>query len=63
MIMIAKEVYNVLYAYLMGDSRKNELYIAKSLDFFENEILREVGVIRLINYVLCNVEKKLKKEK
>ena len=61
--MIAKEVYNVLYAYLMGDSRKNELYIAKSLDFFENEILREVGVIRLINYVLCNVEKKLKKEK
>ena len=28
------EAYNVLYTYLMGDSRKNELYIAKYIDFF-----------------------------
>ena len=45
MITIAKEVYNVLYSYLMGNSRKNELYIAKNLDFFEIEILKEVGIL------------------
>ncbi|GFR73252.1 inositol 1,4,5-trisphosphate receptor type 1 [Elysia marginata] len=28
------EAYDVLYTYLMGDSRKNELYIAKYIDFF-----------------------------
>ena len=45
MIVIAKEVYNVLYSYLMGNSRKNELYIAKNISFFESEILREVGTV------------------
>ena len=49
MITIAKEVYNVLYSYLMGNSRKNELYIAKNISFFESEILREVGAIRSVN--------------
>ena len=28
------EAYDVLYTYLMGNSRKNELYIAKYIDFF-----------------------------
>ena len=28
------EAYDVLYTYLKGDSRKNELYIAKYIDFF-----------------------------
>ncbi|XP_064638655.1 inositol 1,4,5-trisphosphate receptor type 3-like isoform X2 [Lineus longissimus] len=32
------ESYDVLYTYLMGDSRKNELYIAKYIDFFQNQI-------------------------
>lgn len=39
---IATEIYDVLYAYLMGDSRKNELYLAKNMQFFEVEILKEV---------------------
>jgi inositol 1,4,5-triphosphate receptor type 1 len=34
MTNIFVEAYNVLYTYLMGNSRKNELYIAKYIDFF-----------------------------
>lgn len=38
------EAYNVLYTYLMGDSRKNELYIAKYIDFFLSQFeLKEVS--------------------
>lgn len=37
------EAYRVMYVYLMGDSRKNELYIAKYIDFFLSQFeLREV---------------------
>uniref|UniRef100_K1QKL7 Inositol 1,4,5-trisphosphate receptor n=1 Tax=Magallana gigas TaxID=29159 RepID=K1QKL7_MAGGI len=37
------ETYHVMYVYLMGDSRKNELYIAKYIDFFQSQFeLREV---------------------
>jgi len=35
------EGYDVLYTYLMGDSRKNELYIAKHIQFFESQISHE----------------------
>ena len=34
MTKIFVAAYHVLYAYLMGNSRKNELYIAKYIDFF-----------------------------
>ena len=34
MTNIFVEAYDVLYRYLMGNSRKNELYIAKYIDFF-----------------------------
>ena len=34
MTRIFVAAYHVLYAYLMGNSRKNELYIAKYIDFF-----------------------------
>ena len=37
------ECYDVLYTYLMGDSRKNELYIAKHIHFFESQISYEVN--------------------
>lgn len=37
------ETYHVMYVYLMGDSRKNELYIAKYIDFFQSQFeLKEV---------------------
>ncbi|CAH1800283.1 unnamed protein product [Owenia fusiformis] len=35
------EGYDVLYTYLMGDSRKNELYIAKHIEFFQSQISYE----------------------
>ena len=45
MISILVECYDVLYTYLMGDSRKNELYIAKHIEFFETQISSEVSEI------------------
>ncbi|KAL8600024.1 hypothetical protein ACOMHN_057793 [Nucella lapillus] len=41
------EAYNVLYTYLMGDSRKNELYIAKYIDFFLTQFEYKAGKIGL----------------
>ncbi|XP_048744986.2 inositol 1,4,5-trisphosphate receptor type 2-like isoform X4 [Ostrea edulis] len=41
------EAYNVLYTYLMGDSRKNELYIAKYIDFFLSQFELKEGQIGL----------------
>ncbi|XP_062567417.1 inositol 1,4,5-trisphosphate receptor type 3-like isoform X1 [Saccostrea cucullata] len=41
------EAYNVLYTYLMGDSRKNELYIAKYIDFFLPQFELKEGQIGL----------------
>ena len=49
------EGYDVLYTYLMGDSRKNELYIAKHIDFFESQISYEVITV----YCLDNFTKKI----
>ncbi len=39
---IVVESYDVLYVYLMGDSRKNELYMAKSIDYFGGQISQGV---------------------
>ena len=36
------ECYDSLYVYLMGDSRKNELYMAKNIDYFGNQVGYEV---------------------
>ncbi|XP_033761182.1 inositol 1,4,5-trisphosphate receptor type 3-like isoform X6 [Pecten maximus] len=41
------EAYDVLYTYLMGDSRKNELYIAKYIDFFLSQFEYKEGQIGL----------------
>ncbi|KAK2143235.1 hypothetical protein LSH36_861g02042 [Paralvinella palmiformis] len=38
---IMVQCYDTLHKYLMGDSRKNELYMAKHLDFFESQIANE----------------------
>ena len=42
MTRVLVECYDVLYTYLKGDSRKNELYIAKHIEFFESQISFEV---------------------
>ena len=45
MTRIFVAAYHVLYAYLMGNSRKNELYIAKYIDFFLTQFeIKEVRV-------------------
>ncbi|XP_061178320.1 inositol 1,4,5-trisphosphate receptor type 2-like [Saccostrea echinata] len=41
------ESYRVMYVYLMGDSRKNELYIAKYIDFFQSQFELREGQIGL----------------
>lgn len=38
MTEICVECYKLLYIYLMGNSRKNELYIAKYIHFFKRQI-------------------------
>ncbi|XP_077987360.1 inositol 1,4,5-trisphosphate-gated calcium channel ITPR1-like [Glandiceps talaboti] len=40
-VQIIVECYNVMHTYVLGDSRKNELYIARFIDFFQTQILRE----------------------
>ena len=42
MIKLLVKCYEVLYTYLAGNSRKNELYIAKHLDFFKSQISYQV---------------------
>lgn len=42
MIHIFKEAYDVLHAYMLGKSRKNALYIAKYIDFFQTQFTQKV---------------------
>ncbi|KAL4219957.1 hypothetical protein ACF0H5_020368 [Mactra antiquata] len=47
MTRIFSTAYDVLYTYLMGNSRKNELYIAKYIDFFLTQFEIKEGKIGL----------------
>ncbi|XP_053404110.1 inositol 1,4,5-trisphosphate receptor type 2-like isoform X2 [Mercenaria mercenaria] len=47
MTRIFSVAYDVLYTYLMGNSRKNELYIAKYIDFFLTQFEIKEGSIGL----------------
>lgn len=49
------EAYNVLYTYLMGDSRKNELYIAKYIDFFLTQFEYKSVSIIYIHFVMSSL--------
>ncbi|XP_035825085.1 inositol 1,4,5-trisphosphate receptor type 3 isoform X3 [Aplysia californica] len=44
MIRIFKEAYDVLHAYMLGKSRKNALYIAKYIDFFQTQFTQKGGI-------------------
>lgn len=42
-IRIFKEAYDVLHAYMIGKSRKNALYMAKYIDFFQTQFTQKVS--------------------
>ncbi|RUS87050.1 hypothetical protein EGW08_005203, partial [Elysia chlorotica] len=44
MIRVFKEAYDVLHAYMLGKSRKNALYIAKYIDFFQTQFTQRGGI-------------------
>ena len=39
---VFKGAYDVLYTYMIGNSRKNALYFAKYIDFFQTQITVKV---------------------
>lgn len=45
MVSVQAECYTWLQKYLAGDSRKNELYVARHYDFLENQCFQEVNKI------------------
>ena len=40
------EIYALLYTYMMGPSKKNSLYFAKNIDFFESQLLQKIAKVR-----------------
>lgn len=44
LIKIFKEAYDVLHAYMIGKSRKNALYFAKYIDFFQTQFTQKVSM-------------------
>ena len=42
---VFKAAYDVLYAYMIGNSKKNALYFAKYIDFFQTQITVKVVII------------------
>ena len=53
MIRIFKEAYDVLHAYMIGKSRKNALYFAKYIDFFQTQFTQKVGECFILKHG-CN---------
>lgn len=49
-IRIFKEAYDVLHAYMIGKSRKNALYMAKYIDFFQTQFTQKVQSFILVFY-------------
>ncbi|XP_050396213.1 inositol 1,4,5-trisphosphate receptor type 1 [Patella vulgata] len=44
LIRVFKEAYDVLHAYMIGKSRKNALYFAKYIDFFQTQFTQKGGI-------------------
>ena len=42
LMRVYKASYNVLYTYMIGNSRKNALYFAKYIDFFQMQMTVKV---------------------
>lgn len=43
-ILVFKEAYEVLYTYMIGKSRKNALYFAKYIEFFQTQFTQKVNM-------------------
>ena len=46
LVRVFKAAYDVLYTYMIGNSRKNALYFAKYIDFFQTQITVTVVSLR-----------------
>ena len=44
LIQVFKEAYEILYTYMIGKSRKNALYFAKYIEFFQTQFTQKVFV-------------------
>ncbi|XP_076470932.1 inositol 1,4,5-trisphosphate-gated calcium channel ITPR2-like isoform X2 [Babylonia areolata] len=44
LIQVFKEAYEILYTYMIGKSRKNALYFAKYIDFFQTQFTQKGGI-------------------
>jgi len=49
LVRVFKGAYDVLYTYMIGNSRKNALYFAKYIDFFQTQIT--VKVVRIVRFL------------
>jgi len=47
LVRVFKGAYDVLYTYMIGNSRKNALYFAKYIDFFQTQI-----TVKVVRYLL-----------
>ena len=48
-VAICRECYNVFKKYLEGDSRKNENYLARFIEFFQTQVsLKKIGSVTII---------------
>lgn len=43
LIQVFKEAYDILYTYMCGKSRKNALYFAKYIEFFQTQFTQKVS--------------------
>jgi len=54
-ILVFKEAYEILYTYMIGKSRKNALYFAKYIEFFQTQFTQKVcllvGLSWLFTYI------------
>lgn len=44
LIQVFKEAYEILYTYMIGKSRKNALYFAKYIEFFQTQFTQKGGI-------------------
>ena len=52
-ILVFKEAYEILYTYMIGKSRKNALYFAKYIEFFQTQFTQKVKMI--VMKVVCEL--------
>lgn len=56
LIQVFKEAYEILYTYMIGKSRKNALYFAKYIEFFQTQFTQKV---QYYAHIYCRKKKHL----